>query len=119
MQEVGRTSRELARAALEHARVSRLVYKRGGFEGLEPIEVQVLLAALITPAKKTVGELAELFELKRPTVSNAVAKLTSAKLLDADPDPTDARSQVLRTTAKGREVAERFLAHARPHLRTH
>ena len=120
MQGVGRTSRELAWAALELARVSRLVYPRGGFKGWEPAELQVLLA-LVIKSDQTVGELAASLELKSPTVSNAVKRLAGAKpaLVKAKADPSDARSKLLRVTAKGKALAERFLTHARPHLRTH
>lgn len=105
-----KTARELQLSLLIRApTLTRRLYRRGGFEDLEPNVLQVLIAIDLTPGS-TVGELADVLALAQGTVSTAVAGLADRGLISAAADPADARRQRLRPTRAGRALVERFAA---------
>jgi DNA-binding MarR family transcriptional regulator len=89
--------------------LTRRLYQRGGFEGLEANVLQVLIAVTLTPGS-TVGELTETLALAQGTVSTAVTNLSGRALINATADSRDARRQLLRATRAGRLLVERFAA---------
>lgn len=108
---IGRTDlSRAALAALDLARRYRRAYPRGGFEGREPAELQVIVS-LYRASVRTVGELAGELELARTTVSHAVARLSEAELVRSRPDPDEPRAVLLALTRRGRSLGQRFLNH--------
>lgn len=65
---------------LIHARVGRRLYPRGGFDGLEPAELQVVVALWQQP-NATAGDLARLLALSHSSVSNALRHLRERHLV--------------------------------------
>lgn len=88
---------------------TRQLYRRGGFEGLEPNVLQVLLA-LYRQSDRTVGALAEELVLRQPTVSTALALLQSQGLVAERDDPSDRRRRRQRITRSGRALVRRFVS---------
>lgn len=104
-QDNGALLRELVEAP---ARTRRL-YRRGGFEGLEPSVLQVLVA-LHRESDRTVGALAEELVLRQPTVSTALAVLQRRGLVAERDDPSDGRRRRQRITRSGRALVGRFVS---------
>jgi DNA-binding MarR family transcriptional regulator len=98
-----------ASAALAAARRYRALFPRGGYQGWEAAELQVLIALVVAPDRR-VGELALELDLERTTVSNAATSLRDAKLIRDGADPEDGRAKLLAPTAKGRRLCQRYLA---------
>lgn len=80
----------LRREVLDVATRSRRMYARGGFMGLEPNVLQVLIAVSIDPGR-TVGDLVEQLALGQSTVSRAMTLLEGRCLTHPENDPADRR----------------------------
>lgn len=93
------------------ARVRRL-YRRGGFEGLEPNVLQILME-LYRESDQAVGTLVKRLALGQSTVSTALGVLEERGLLQGKSDPLDRRRRRHSITREGRALVRRFLAHAR------
>lgn len=102
-------------AALALAKRTRRVYPRGGFDGLDAIELQVLVSLWLEP-KRRIRDLAASLELPRPSVSAAIARLAAKKLVSSVPDPGDGRAAHQQLTRAGAGFARRFLSRAADHL---
>lgn len=87
------------------------MFPRGGFEGLDAAELQVLVSVWVEP-ERLVREIAEDLEMPRPSVSTALASLEKQKLLVRHRDSVDARTQRLSLTVTGTGLVRRFLAQA-------
>ena len=68
---------ELRRVLVEAPALVRRLYRRGGFEGLEPNAMQVLIALDNEPGQP-VGQLVDALVLGQGTVSTALARLKAA-----------------------------------------
>ena len=55
---------------------------------------------------QTPAQLANAFQVSRPTMSNTLARLDRAGLVDIGPDPDDGRSKRVSITAKGRAMRD-------------
>jgi DNA-binding MarR family transcriptional regulator len=108
---------DTAKTLLGLARLARKLYPRGGIAGLEPAEMQVLIALWDTPGS-SVRELATALDLNRSSVSNALKALHELGLVieRAPTSHTDGRRRPQALTRKGRTVAQRFLSQARETL---
>src|SRR5690348_12494096 len=98
---------EILAISLQHRRL----FPRGGFAGLEPAEIQVLLCCHLT-SHQTVGALARSLGLARPTVSNALAFLEDNRYVRVMTDLRDARRQHVHLAPRGRHLVSRFLDRA-------
>jgi DNA-binding MarR family transcriptional regulator len=105
----------MAMAALALAKRARRVYPRGGFDGLDAVELQVILSLWLEPRRR-VRDLADALALPRPSVSSAVARLTAKELVSSLRDPADGRAAHQQLTRVGSGVVRRFLSHAAEHL---
>jgi DNA-binding MarR family transcriptional regulator len=99
--------RQLLATAVE----ARRAFPRGGFEGLEPNALQVLLA-LALRSEQSVGELAESLRLQHSTVSHALSELRQQNLATGRVSDQDGRRQVLQLTRRGKGLVDRFVAQA-------
>lgn len=99
----------MAEAVLALARNARRAFPRGGFEGLDAAELQVLLSVWLEP-ERLVREIADDLEMPRPSVSSALTRLEEKQLLARLRDQVDARTQRMRLTSDGATLARRFLA---------
>lgn len=106
---------ELLRALVDVPARARRLYPRGGFEGLEPNALQVLVALRLEPGQ-TVGELVARLALGQGTVSTALALLRRRGLSEEHADPADKRRRRQGITASGRRLVARFLADTAPRL---
>lgn len=105
--------KQCLRDLIEAPTCTRRLYRRGGFEGLEPNALQVLIAVELL-GEATVGELVEELALAQGTVSTALATLQREGLATSQSDSADRRRELQRVTAKGRRLVRRFAAHAEP-----
>jgi DNA-binding MarR family transcriptional regulator len=94
--------------ALDTAAQARRLFPRGGYRGLEPHGLQVLLALCAEP-DRTVGELSERLALNRTTVSHALSVLHERGLVTRSAEQQDRRVRRQRATAKGRTLSLRYL----------
>lgn len=99
----------LLRNLVEAPALTRRLYQRGGFEGLEPNVLQVLVA-LHRESDRTVGALGEQLVLRQPTVSTALARLQDQGLVTERGDPTDGRRRRQHITRRGRALVRRFVS---------
>src|SRR4051812_30952982 len=90
---------------------ARRLYPRGGFEGLEPNALQVLIALCVEP-HRTVSDLVGELALGQGTVSTAIAVLQERELVATRPNPKDRRGRHLRPTRNGRALVTRFSGRA-------
>lgn len=104
--------RELATRLLALATQTRQYFPRGHCLGLEPADVQVLLA-LSLRAPQAVGELAETLALTQPTVSHCLDRLVSGRLVRQTADKNDCRRRFQSLTRSGERRVAQFLALAR------
>jgi DNA-binding MarR family transcriptional regulator len=98
-------------AALERVGQALRVELRQGAaqEGLTPTQAQILLRlASERPLRRRVGALATAFDVRQPTISDAVAALERKGLVARRRDRADARAATLRLTGPGRAVADRL-----------
>ena len=100
---------------VEAPALSRTLYRRGGFEELEPNVLQVLVA-LHRSSGRTVGELTDELALGQGTVSTALGVLAERGFVIAKADTADRRRQLQSITRSGRGLVNRFLAQARERL---
>jgi DNA-binding MarR family transcriptional regulator len=83
--------------------------RRARAEGVTPTQARVLLRVSAEPAKRRrVGALAAEFDVRQPTVSDAVAALERKGLVSRRQERRDARVVQLALTARGRRLAERM-----------
>lgn len=76
---------------------------------LSSTQAQVLLHLLVAGKDATsIAALAQRFDLKHSTLSDAVRALTAKGLVERQPDPVDARSVHLRLSRLGRATARRL-----------
>lgn len=101
---------------IEAPSLTRRLYPRGGFEGLEANALQVLIAIELQPGA-SVGELVELLALGQGTVSTALARLQERGLVTARADSRDGRRQRQRVTRTGTQLCRRFARSAEDHMR--
>ena len=59
---------------------------------------------------QTPAQLANAFQVSRPTMSNTLARLDRAGLVDIGPDPDDGRSKRVSITGKGRAMRDECIA---------
>jgi DNA-binding MarR family transcriptional regulator len=78
-------------------------------ENVTPTQARLLLRLSAEPVeRRRVGALAVEFDIRQPTVSDAVAALERKDLLSRRRDRRDARAVDLELTPRGREVATRI-----------
>jgi DNA-binding MarR family transcriptional regulator len=88
-------------------------------EGLTPAQHQLLLAVRGRPAgPPSIGELAEVLQLRNHSVVGLVERAAAAGLLTTEMDPTDGRRRIVALTPAGLAVVERLSAMHRRELRT-
>lgn len=75
----------------------------------------MLISVWLEP-QQLVREIADKLEVPRPSVSSALARLEKKQLLSRHRDPVDARTQRLKLTAAGTQLARRFLTQAAKRL---
>jgi len=59
---------------------------------------------------RTPAQLASAFQVSRPTMSNTLARLERAGLVDISPDPEDGRGKRVSVTARGRAMRDDCIA---------
>jgi DNA-binding MarR family transcriptional regulator len=74
--------------------------------GLSPARASVL-SVLVFGGPRSIGDLAETEQVRPPTMTRLVTGLETDGFVTRSPDPRDARSVIVRATAKGRRVLER------------
>jgi DNA-binding MarR family transcriptional regulator len=62
------------------------------------------LSVLVFGGATTLGGLASAEQVKPPTMSRIVARLSRSRLVEIDVDPDDARRMHIRATAKGKKL---------------
>jgi DNA-binding MarR family transcriptional regulator len=102
-----------ARLRLAITRTARRLRQEGS-EGFSPSQVAVL-ATLDRHGPLSPSELAEREQVKRPTATRVIARLTEAGLVTRTADPDDKRCALVSLTAEGaallRRVRERKTAY--------
>jgi DNA-binding MarR family transcriptional regulator len=99
----------LLRDLVDAPALTRRLYRRGGFDGLEPNTLQVLVA-LHRESDRTVKALTEQLVLRQPTVSTALARLRDRGLVAEHADPSDGRRRRQHITRRGRALVRRLLS---------
>ena len=107
----------LLQALVDAPTLTRCLYPRGGFDGLEPNELQVLVA-LHLHSDRIVTDLVNQLQLGQGTVSTALASLHERGLVRPAVDRRDARRQRQRITPAGRRLVQHFASQARKRLST-
>jgi DNA-binding MarR family transcriptional regulator len=74
--------------------------------GLGPAQASAL-SIVVFGGPKRLGELARLEQVRPPTMTRIVAGLERNGLVTREPDPRDARSQIVSATSVGRVVMRR------------
>jgi DNA-binding MarR family transcriptional regulator len=88
--------------------MTRRMYRRGGFEGLEANTMQVLIAVQLL-GNPTVGDIVNELALAQGTVSTALTHLQNAGFVVPADDPQDRRRERQSITANGKRVVARFM----------
>ncbi|HRP07326.1 MAG TPA: MarR family winged helix-turn-helix transcriptional regulator [Gemmatimonadales bacterium] len=83
-------------------------WRAGEEHGLTPTQADILDLLARRTAGLRLGQLAELLHITQPTTSDAVAALVRKKLVRRLADPSDGRVTLLRATAGGLRLAERW-----------
>jgi DNA-binding MarR family transcriptional regulator len=78
-----------------------------------PVTVARILAALGRGDQLDMTELARLLLLQQPTLTKAIDRLETARLVRRSPDPEDGRRTLVRLTARGRRRAAVLARYAR------
>lgn len=60
--------------------------------------------------ERSPAQLANAFQLTRPTMTSTLGRMEKAGLVNTRPDPDDGRSKLVSLTPKGREMRERCIA---------
>jgi DNA-binding MarR family transcriptional regulator len=81
----------------------RSVRREDASAGLPPAQLSAL-SVLVFGGPQTVGGLAALEQVRSPTMTRIVTGLVEAGLATREPHPDDARSTVVTTTERGREL---------------
>jgi DNA-binding MarR family transcriptional regulator len=71
--------------------------------GLPPAQLSAL-SVLVFGGPATVGRLAEIEQVRSPTMTRIVTSLETAGLVTREPHPDDARSTLVAATASGRDL---------------
>jgi DNA-binding MarR family transcriptional regulator len=100
-----RTAELASRLRLVIARTGRRLRQEGG-GSLSP-SATAALATVERHGPLTPSRLAEVERIRRPTATRVVARLEEAGLVERATDPNDARSSVLRVSARGKELLRR------------
>ncbi len=100
----------LARASAQASRQFHAIVKANG---LSVPEWRVLGALAGGP--RTVGTLADMTQLKQPTLTKLLDRMTSAELVQRRGDHGDRRRVYVSITARSRRIAHRLIALARKH----
>ena len=79
----------------------RGVRREDAAAGLPPAQLSAL-SVLVFGGPATVGRLAEIEQVRSPTMTRIVTALVAADLVTREPDPDDARSNVITATEAGR-----------------
>lgn len=104
-----RPDNETLRALIAAPTLTRRIYNGHPVAGLEARAIQVLIAVELL-GRPTVKEVAEELALPHKTVSTLLAKLAGLGMVLAEPDPTDQRRQLQRTTPDGLREIGHFIA---------
>lgn len=92
-----------------------LLWDQAKAHNLSPMQVQLLLRlAHEPPQRRRVGMLAAEFDVKAPTVSDAVGALRRKGLLASSAVEGDRRGQLLELSPEGRQLADAVSAWQRP-----
>lgn len=105
---------ELDRLRLVLLRLARSIRTNSAGE-ITPSQMAVL-ATLNNRGPRTIGQIAELEQVKPPSASKIVAALERAGLVEREVDPSDRRCTVIAVTATGRAHIERVRAAGRSWL---
>ncbi len=82
-----------------------LLWEQAKTVGLSPIQIQILIFIRYHPAEVcTVSNLADEFNLTKPTISDAVKILDHKSLILKIPSAADRRAYTIRLTADGKKV---------------
>jgi DNA-binding MarR family transcriptional regulator len=92
----------------------RRAFPRGGYQGLNPLCLQVLLI-LRRRREMSICDIATALHSARPTISNTIAHLTHQGFLIESGDEHDRRLRYQRLSALGIAVADAFLAKVLAH----
>lgn len=92
----------------------RRAFPRGGYRGLNPLCLQVLLL-LRRRTEMTICDIATALHCARPTISNTIAHLTHEGFLIESGDDHDRRLRYQRLSELGIEIADEFLAEVLAH----
>ena len=108
------TSIELDRLRLVLLRLARSIRTNSAGE-ITPSQMAVL-ATLNNRGPRTIGQIAELEQVKPPSASKIVAALERTGLVEREADPDDRRCTVIAVTPSGRAHIERARAAGRSWL---
>lgn len=106
----------LAEALVQAPALTRRLYPRGGFEGLEANALQVLVLLQHRPGL-SVNDLAAELVLGQGTVSTALGLLEQRGYVAAKTDEDDRRRQRQYLTRSGRALVQRFTRSVEESLR--
>jgi DNA-binding MarR family transcriptional regulator len=81
----------------------RGVRREDAAAGVPPAQLSAL-SVLVFGGPATVGRLAEIEQVRSPTMTRIVTALVAADLAKREPHPDDARSNVITATAAGRAL---------------
>jgi DNA-binding MarR family transcriptional regulator len=105
---------ELDRLRLVLLRLARSIRTNSAGD-ITPSQMAVL-ATLNNRGPRTIGQIAELEQVKPPSASKIVAALERADLVEREADPSDRRCTVIAVTPSGRAHIERARAAGRSWL---
>ena len=81
----------------------RGVRREDAAAGLPPAQLSAL-SVLVFGGPMTVGRLAEVEQVRSPTMTRIVTSLVQARLVTREPHPDDARSNLISPTSAGRAL---------------
>ncbi len=92
-----------------------LLWEHAKVMGLSPIQIQLLIFVAYHPEDLcTVSQLAQEFNLTKPTISDAVKVLLKKGLIEKYPSPTDKRAYSIGLTEAGKQSVATTETFARP-----
>lgn len=92
-----------------------LLWDKAKAYGLSPMQLQIMIFLKYhPPAKSTVSYLAREFNVKLPTISDAVKTLENKGMIERTRNASDTRSSIIRLTSVGAEISENVEDFANP-----
>lgn len=92
-----------------------LLWQQAKLHGISPIQIQILIyVEHNSPENCNVSNLAKVFQVTKPTISDAIRVLINKDYLLKDHSPTDSRRYNVVLTTKGNDLVKELSAYDQP-----